>query len=121
MPKDKRQILREQGAERMSNQRARDRALGLPSTREADKALRDGVVRLLDKRGVRRRSDLAKHEAIAARIMANHAIASEAMYCQVIADILDLAFVSLPTAEGQRDPERRAAKERVWRRIGLFC
>ncbi len=97
--KEKRQILRKQGTARMSKMRARDGRLGLPSTREADKALRDGLVRLVDKRGIRKRSNLAKHEGIATRIVASHAVATKAMYRLVIAEIIDLAFVGLPTAE----------------------
>ena len=46
--KEKRQILREQAAERMSNQRARDRAELLLNTREIDNAPRNGFVRFMD-------------------------------------------------------------------------
>jgi hypothetical protein len=98
IPSEKLDQIRKLARVRMRNQRQRDRANRLPSTREIDGALRDGLVMFMAKSNLRRPSDLVGHPTLA--------------------PVLHFAIEEL--ARSHFDTKSHTTVERFWRRLRLF-
>lgn len=90
--------VRKLACARMRNQRKRDRAARLPTTREIDSALRAGLVMFMAKSNLRRPPDLEGHPTLA--------------------PVLHFAIEEL--ARRDFDTKSHTTITRFWRRIGLF-
>lgn len=88
---------RAQDSKRMRDKRARDKAKSLPTTRDIDKALRDGLRMVLVKMDARRLDDLREGGAVRM--------------------LIRLALDELLRAGG----DRPAVQGRLLRRIGFFA
>jgi hypothetical protein len=99
IPPEKLAEVRKLARARMRNQRKRDRAARLPSTREIDSALRAGLVMFMAKNSLRRASDVKRHP--------------------IYAHVLYPAVEELK--RGGFDMKNKTAVKRFWNRLGVFA
>lgn len=99
IPKEKLAAIRAQGRVRMQNHRERNREERLPSTREIDNALRDGLTIFLAANNLTGRKGALNHPTIG--------------------PILVAAFRELQRADF--DIVNRKTRVRFWQRLGVFA
>ncbi len=99
IPPEKLVDIRKLARARMRNQRKRDRAERLPSTREIDNALRAGLVMFMAKSGLRHPKDVERHATLA--------------------PVFHYAIEEL--ARRDFDTKNHTTVARFWRRLGIFA
>jgi len=99
IPPEKLAEARKLARARMENQRKRDRAARLPSTRKIDSALRAGLVMFIANSDLRRASDIKRHP--------------------IFPDVLYPAVEELKRRDF--DMKNKMAVKRFWNRLGIFA